>query len=147
MIELMRPNYILIIVEVFSDMNNVRRSFIDEPKGAPKILKEITNRVEKKLNKKFEVDFLIPIHFSIIKKPITIHIEGVKRPSTSRRGVGAMQLYEYIGSSDDLGPIMEVLSEFFRNKIEELKATSSKNWLALVTDYKIVLGKDYEEIK
>lgn len=147
MIEIMRPNYILIIVDVISDMNSVRRSFIDDPKGSPKILKEIRNRVEKKLNKKFEVDFLIPIHFSIIKKPITIHIEGVKGHSTSKRGVGAMQLYEYIGSSDDLGPIVEIVSEFFRNKIEELKVTSSKNWLASVTDYKIVLGKDYEETR
>ena len=145
MIEITRPNYILVIFEVVCDMNEIRRSLYNDPKGSPKIFSDIKKKVEKKLNKQFEVDFLIPIHFSIIKNPITIHIEGVK-PSTSRRGTGAMQLYEYIGSSDDLGSIMEIISQYIKNKIKELKEKSSKNWLASVTDYIVLLGKDYKEI-
>ncbi len=129
------------------DMNNIRRSFLGDPKGSPKIPQEIKSKVEIKLSKNFDVNFLMPIHFSIIKKPISIYIEGEKHPRVSKHGVGAIQLYEYIGGSDDLKPIIECIEEYFNNKIEFLKSKNSNNWLTAVTDFKIILGKDYEDIK
>jgi len=146
LIEITRPNYIILIVEVLKDMNSIRRSLVGEDKGSPKFLDDIKKLAEKKLKKKFEVHFLIPIHYSIIRKPVSIYIEGEDRPRVSRKGVGAMQLYEYIGSSDDLNTIMDLIDEYFKRKIDELKKKSSNNWLAAVTDFKIILGKNYTEI-
>lgn len=147
MIKIIRPNFIFIIIEVMKDMNNIRRSFLGDKRGSPKFPQEIKKKAKIKLEKEIERDFLIPIHFSIIKKPVSIYIEGEKNPRTSTKGVGVVLLYEYMGSSEELEQIMDVISEFFDNKIEDLKEKESTNWMTAISDYKIILGKDYSDIK
>jgi len=145
MLKIVRPNFIFIIVEVMKDMNNVRRSFLGEERGSPKFPHEIKKKAEVLLKKELNNDFIQPIHFSIIKKPVTVYVE--EKPRTSTKGVGAILLYEYMGPSDELELIMDSISEFLKTKIKELKDKGSTGWMASVTDYKVILGKDYSDIK
>ncbi|KKN05725.1 hypothetical protein LCGC14_1084470 [marine sediment metagenome] len=146
MLKIMRPNLILVTIESVSDMNEIRRSFMGDIKGSPNLLMEIKKIIINNLDDiGSEDDIVVPVHFSIIKKPVSIHIEGIDKPRTSRKGVGAMILYEYLGSSDDLKLVMDIISSQIEEKVRN--PPSDRNWMTKVTNYEIILGKNYKDIK
>lgn len=140
MLEISLPNYILIIVEAFYDANEIRRSLGGLKKGSPKVLQEINQRLEKKIEMKNEI--LVPIHFSIIKNPIPIKVGDKER--TLKRGIGAMQLYKYNGKPNELHIVLKEILDYFKEN-KESPPGKGKNWFAALTNFQIIIGKDGKE--
>ncbi|MHA1249556.1 MAG: hypothetical protein ACTSRP_06160 [Candidatus Helarchaeota archaeon] len=132
--EISLPDYILIIVEVIHDPNDIRRS-LNGTRGL-NIPKKIKERVEKRTNRKIENELLIPIHFSIIKKPETKIIVNGKEKSL-KKGVGAMQLYKFFGKYDELDILLQEIIAFFDEKKLE-----GKGWFKSLTNFQVIIGKD-----
>ena len=119
--------------------NEIRRAFLGLKRGAPNIPKKIQERMDSK------DPVLFPVQFSIIKKPIMI--SGRLRNA----GVGAMILYEYLGSYKDLEKLLDILDKFlgeevFSDEFNE-KGKGKYSYSLSVSDYRIIVGKDWEEIK
>ncbi len=142
MFKIIRPNLIVVVLDVIHDMNNIRRSLLGLDRGTPNIPKKIKELVKKKINIGSEAELIFPINFSIIKKPVTVKVGDYKR--TSNKGVGAMVLYQYLGKIDEIEHVLEIMMEFFKNMIEN--PPSERNWLAFLKNFKIIVGKDIKEI-
>ncbi len=151
-----RPNLILVIIDFKYESNKkieesgtqvsnkgvpneIRRAFLGEKRGSPNIpkkMQEMAGTTE---------SIIFPIHFSLIKKPIKV---GTRFRNT---GVGAMILYEYFGLFQDLNDFLKDFDDFLKNKIfsKELdeKGKGKYSYSLSCSDYKIIVGKDWQEIR
>lgn len=137
MFKITRPNLIIVVLDVIHDMNNVRRSLLGLKRGSPNIPKEIKELVTDNIKIETGKELIYPIYFSIIKKPVTVKVGDYKR--TSNKGVGAMALYQYLGKIDEIDKVLEIMIKFFKNLMEN--PPSKSNWLAFLTNFKIIIGK------
>ena len=107
--------YILAIIEFSYSSNfrfvpnSIRHAFLGLERGSPNIPKKI-----KELSKS-DKDIILPIHFSLIKKPEKIELPGKRNYKIRNLAVGAMILYEYLGEINDLKHILNLLDQYVRN--------------------------------
>lgn len=136
------PDFILIIIEFDYQShrdknvpNEFREAFLGIGRGNPNFPKKIQELIE------YKREVLYPIHFSLIKKPKNIKLaenKFIKRNTAT----GAMMLYKYLGLTQDTGKLLKVLNDFIKKLIE----SKHPKHFATVIDYKIVIGKDLEDV-
>lgn len=134
--------YILVIIEFQYDSkesryvpNSIRESFLGicppkypKGRGSPNILKKMKE--------------ITPIHFSLIKKPLSINIPGRAKPMKKNPAVGAMILYEYLGNIEDLREFVNKFDNFIRNKIINKKP----KYFSHITNHDFIIGNLWDDI-
>lgn len=140
-----RPKHIIVVVEFDYNSkktkgvpNDIRRSFMGLDWAKP----NIPNKLKDLL--KTDDDIIYPIHFALIKKPIKMDLPETKKGYSVRNAaVGAMVLYEYLGLFQELGRFVDIFDKFIKDLI-----TNEKNkHFSACKDYKIIIGKDWKDVK
>lgn len=120
--------------------NDLREAFlgIGPPKGrgTPNVPQKV------KENSKYDRDIIYPLHFSLIKKPITIDIPGKRSYKTRNTAVGAIILYEFLGLLKDYQRCCTELEKLIKEKIKNKKPAH----FAAITDVKIIIGFDLKDV-
>ena len=77
--------------------NDLRESFmgLSQSKERPKArgTPDFPQRIKERC--KYEREIIYPLHFSLIKKPVTMHLPGTGTYKTRNTAVGAIILYKY----------------------------------------------------
>lgn len=139
--------YILVVIEFEYHSiksknipNDLREAFlgIGPPKGrgSPNVPKKVREM------SKYDREILYPIHFSLIKKPVTIDIPGRRSYKTRNTAVGAIILYEYLGLLKDFQRCCIELEKLIKEKIKNKKPTH----FAPITDFKLIIGYDLKDV-
>lgn len=140
----LRPKYVLLMVEfqyhsqrTKNVPNSIRQSLLGIKKGSPKFPQEIQKLTG------YSRQVLSPVHFALIKKPVTIELTEINVRKTRNAAVGAMVLYEYLGLFQDMDEILKKLDGLISEKIQSGKPA----YFGACTEYKIIIGEDLDNIR
>lgn len=139
--------YILVVIEFEYHSsksrnipNDLREAFlgIEPPKGRgnPNVPQKV------KVMSNYDREILYPIHFSLIKKPVTIDIPGKRSYKTRNTAVGAIILYEYLGLLKDYQGCCIELEKLIKEKIKNKKPAH----FASITNVKLIIGYDLKDV-
>ncbi len=139
-----RPKFILIIIEFQyhsqknKDVPNaIRQTFLGIKKGSPKVPQVIKEKAG------YNRQVILPIHFALIKKPVTIELTEINVRKTRNTAVGAMILYEFLGRFQDFNKILKLIDGLIKEKIE----AKNPSYFGVCTDYQIIIGEDLKNVK
>ena len=115
--------------------NDVRRAFLGLEKGSPKI----PQNVKEECN--YDREILYPIHFSLIKKPVTVDLPGKRSYKVRNTAVGAIILYEYLGLPKDYKGCCIKFNEYLNGLMVE----KVPKYFSSFTDIKLIIGFDLKD--
>lgn len=120
--------------------NDLREAFLGivppKGRGTPNVPRKVKEMC------KYGREILYPIHFSLIKKPITIDIPGKRSYRTRNTAVGSIILYEYLGLLKDYKRCCIELEKLIKEKIKSKKPAH----FAPITNVKLIVGYDLNDV-
>lgn len=123
--------------------NDIREAFlgISPPeypngRGNPNVPRKIKEKMQ------YDREIILPIHFSLIKKPVKVDLPTKKNYTIRNTAVGTIILYKYLGLIENYQNCCKAIEEL----IDEKKKVGKPIHMAEIQDYKIIVGYDLEDV-